>query len=146
MYIFVEEIYNISFRGTLLNVEMIKRINKIIVFEDLFSGELIYAPEAEIKAISKEDNVLFSLTESLLFSIKTDYIEAIISREELKLRYSELDSNSVLISIRNPDKEKFAIDYFKKSLFIDFWDVETDIDKNHPFISNKTAMQIKEFI
>jgi len=141
-----ESKYMISFRKQHYSVEMIKELGQIIVFEDLDTGSLLYAPKGEIKALSNPSSQNWiNLHGEALYTVKTDIIEAIISRTELVNRYAELDKNAVLISIYDPDKNPVQIDYFKDQLCVPFWDVITSTEIN-PVIDIDTATEIKEFI
>ena len=107
------------------------------IFEDIISNEHV-SVKKDIKIKNYKDN-------SILFSVYSDLIEAIISRRELIDNYTKLDKNSVLISIREPGSVKIDLNYFSSELYIDFYDITSNIG-SIKIISDKKAKIIKNFI
>lgn len=128
----------ILFRNEQLKVQVIDKIDSIYIFENLDTYEIFHASE-------KEMTILKSFSDLELDTIQTELIEAIISRKELINFYTELDSESVLISISDIDKEPVNLNYFKDSLFVSFNDTEENIGEIK-VIDNETAKIIKNFI
>jgi len=89
-----------------------------------------------------------------VFSIQTDLIKAIISRDEV-VKYSmnnfkdlKIDENTVIISITDPGSKFISMDIlnkFKDNLSIQFWDIEEQIGNYKP-ISIEQAKVIKDFV
>lgn len=111
--------------------------------------------DIEIKSILDTEEAQ-RLNNQSVFSTQTDFIKAIIGREEI-IKYSlndfkELnkDENSVLISITDPDKKTLPLNIlnsFKDSLSTQFWDIEEDEKPGgNKKISQKEADIIHDFI
>lgn len=109
--------------------------------------------EIEIASIIKSSD--FS-SENEIFSIQTDLVKAIIGRDEV-VQYSKddfkelnIDENTVLISITDPDRDLISEDIlskFKSHLSIQFWDIEKDLEINkYKSIEIDEARTIKEYI
>lgn len=134
----------------------IVEINDVeLIFEDLdllHKDRFFYRELDQISKISDIDIRLFF--EDKVYSAKSDLIKAIISRDEL-VSFSksnfidlEVDSNTVLISITDPNSkplDRSIISFFKDSLELSFHDIEEPIP-DHILISHQQGLLLKNFI
>lgn len=124
-------------------------------YKNLETDEEFYREKEEVKIISiiaGDENTI--LENKDLYSIQTDLIRAIISRDEV-VKYSEnnfkdigINDKTVLVSITDPDREKLdksITKQFTEVLEVQFWDIETEIGNYKP-LSDKIAKTIKDFI
>lgn len=85
------------------------------------------------------------LSNGELYTVKTDLIEAIISRKELINFHKIFSKDTVLISIYNPGENPINLNYFDTEYYVAFWDSTTNRN-NKPVIDKKIAKKIKKFI
>lgn len=83
--------------------------------------------------------------------LRNELFEGIVGKSEYIKLYTEdfIDtSNTVLISIHDPDSQKFNDDMvsrFQDSIQVQFWDIEETIGK-YEIISDEIAEELREFI
>jgi len=131
---YIIETYYDTFVGTYVSER-----DNYFVFNEIISKE----------DISVKKNSLFKDFNDFknnLYSVKTDKIEAIISRKELIENYILFNpSTTVLISVNDPRNRSIDLNYFKKELYVSFYDITSNIG-SYNVIESEKAKIIKDFI
>lgn len=149
-YFLKDKVLNEIIEVQILNINDVE-----LSYKNLENGEEFYREieEVEMSAVIDEEEAR-KLNNQDVFSIQTELVRAVLGRNEI-IKYSKnnfkdinIDENTVLISITDPDQkilDKKVLEKFKDSLSIQFWDLE----RNHGeynVISKEQSKQIKEFI
>lgn len=149
-YFLKDKVLNKIVQVQILNINDVELSYKNLDTNEEFYREI---DEIEISAVISEDDAK-RLNNQDVFSIQTKLVRAVLGRGEI-IEYSKnnfedinIDDNTVLISITDPDKNILPndiTDKFKDSLSIQFWDIEEKIHDIEP-ISIEEAKIIKDFI
>ena len=137
----------------------ITQINEIeLSFKNLSKNEDIehYREIEQVKIVSIIDELeAMRLNNQEVFTVKTDSIKAILSREEVekygKTGFKDLNEikNTVLISITEPGSDYLTENVrkqFDETLNIQFWDIEEADGQGKEPLDKEMGKKIKHFI
>jgi len=138
--------YTITIDNEPLYLEYLRRYRDDFAFTNLLNGEIVLLKNTDIPMLNRriEDN-------DEIFTVKSDVLECVVGREEMKEDYNKFDSNAVFINIYTPGQNPLNIDkYFHDQLSVPFYDIvpiagENIVGSAQP-ISKATAKKIKDFI
>lgn len=140
--------------NVILEVQVLSINKNKLILKDLNLNQNIYRDLNQViflNSIDKKESIRLN---DDLFSIQTNLIKAIISKNEIiqysKNNFKDLkkDENTVIISITTPNDSILSeniLNQFKDSLSIQFYDI-THNEANIKIISDEIAKKIKNFI
>ena len=139
--------YTITVDDEPLYLEYLRPYKEKYAFKNLFNGDMVLLDEFDLSLLNKRDNTL----SNDIFTVQSDILECVISRQEILEEHNNFNKNAVFINVYTPGQEPVDLkNYFHDQLSVSFYDItietgEKVVGSVQP-ISNEVAKKIKDFI
>ncbi len=130
-----------------LYLQYLRPYKEKFAFKNLFNEDIVLLNEVDIQLLNRRNKK----STNEIFTVQSDILECVVSRQEIQENYESFDKSAVFINIYTPGQKPLDLNsYFYDQLSIAFYDISLDIGESitgsvKP-ISNEVAKKIKEFI